>query len=254
MGPLRTVKLTIEYDGTGLSGWQRQKNGPSVQEHLETALARMLTVPTPITGASRTDAGVHALGQVASFRAVTAIPTHNLRRGMNGYLPAQIAVLDAVDVDPEFDARRSARGKHYRYRVWTGRERSPLLRLTSWHRPHPLDLEAMRRAAADLIGEHDFSAFRAAGCQAQTTTRRVTEVSISAEAGLVTLDVRGNAFLRNMVRILAGTLVEIGEGRRGSSEVPDIIASKRRDQAGQTAPAHGLTLVEVFYPPGSSRT
>jgi tRNA pseudouridine38-40 synthase len=245
----RTLKLTLEYDGTGLAGWQRQANGPSVQEHLEAALARMLGAPTPVTGASRTDAGVHARGQVASFRADTAIPVHGLRRGLNSYLPPAIAVVDAVDAAPDFDARRSARGKHYRYQVWTGRERSPLVRLTSLHHPRPLDPEPMRQAAALLVGEHDFSAFRASGCQAKTTTRRVTGVEIRVEDGMLVFDVEGNAFLRNMVRIIVGTLLEVGQGRRDPSEMAAILASRSRPRAGVTAPAHGLTLMAVRYEP-----
>ena len=244
---MRSLKLTIEYDGTGLSGWQRQKNGPTVQQHLEEALATLVGEPVAIVGASRTDAGVHARGQSAHFRSPTTIPAHGLRRGMNSKLPAGIAVVALAEVGAEFHARHSARGKHYRYQLLTRADRSPLARLTSWHRPHALDLASMRSAAAAMIGEHDFSAFRASGCGARTTTRRVTEISISEREQLVTIDVRGNAFLRNMVRIMVGTLVAVGEGRSEPGEISDIIASADRTRAGQTAPPQGLTLMSVAY-------
>lgn len=245
---MRNLKLTLEYDGTGLSGWQRQENGPTVQAHLEEALASLVGRATRVTGASRTDAGVHALGQVASFHTDSEIPTLGIRRGLNSKLPPAIAVVDAVEVPAEFDARRSSRGKHYRYRVLARPDRSPIRRLTCWHQPRPLDLAAMREAAPALVGEHDFSAFRASGCTALTAIRRVTEIEISQpEPGLVIFDVRGNAFLRNMVRIMAGTLVEVGVGRLQASQLPEILASRDRTRAGQTAPACGLTLVEVFY-------
>jgi tRNA pseudouridine38-40 synthase len=244
----RTVRLVLEYDGTDLSGWQRQDNAPTVQQHLEEALASMLGGHVAVVGASRTDAGVHALGQVASFRTVTDIPLHGLRRGLNGALPESIAVVDATEAPADFHARFSARGKHYRYRILARPDRGPLARRTAWHRPRPLDLPAMQAAATHLVGEHDFSAFRAAGCSARHAVRRITAVEVSTGPDrLVSIDVRGNAFVRNMVRIIAGTLVEVGEGRLPARELPAILASRDRERAGQTAPARGLTLVEVFY-------
>ena len=252
--PERNLALVLEYDGTDLVGWQRQANGPSVQEALETALAAMTREPVTVVGASRTDAGVHALGQVASFHTRSSIPVDGFRRGLNGALPPAIAVRAAREVPPAFHARRSSLGKHYRYRLLARPDRSPLRGRTSWHRPYPLDLDAMRAAAAALVGEHDFSAFRAAGCQARTPTRQVTGLAVADPdpAGIVRIDVRGNAFLRNMVRILAGTLVEVGEGRRTVPEVAAALQSRDRTRAGVTAPAHGLVLVEVFYPENSS--
>ncbi len=245
---MRNLKLTLEYDGTGLSGWQRQENGPTVQAHLEEALETMVGVPTRVTGASRTDAGVHALGQVASFHTESEIPTHGIRRGLNSKLPPGIAVVEVREVPAEFDARRSSRGKHYRYWVLARADRSPVRRLYSWHQPRPLALDAMRQAAQAMVGEHDFSAFRAAGCTALTPTRHVSSVEISVpEPGLVQFDVRGNAFLRNMVRIMVGTLIDVGVGRFTAAQLPEIISSCDRNRAGQTAPARGLTLVEVFY-------
>jgi tRNA pseudouridine38-40 synthase len=245
----RTVRLVLEYDGTDLCGWQRQENGPTVQGHLEQALARMTGVDTPVIGASRTDAGVHALGQVASFTTLARIPCHGFRLGLNSLLPPSIAVVAADEVEAGFHARFSAIGKHYRYSILTRSSRSPLEGRRSWHRPGArLDLEAMRDAASRLLGERDFSAFRAAGCTARSTTRRVDQIAITEAAEhRLDFDVRGNAFLRNMVRILVGTLVEVGEGRTTPSQVSEIMESRDRTQAGQTAPARGLCLVEVLY-------
>jgi tRNA pseudouridine38-40 synthase len=191
---------------------------------------------------------VHALGQVASFRTAASIPCDGFRRGLNSLLPPSIAVVAAADAEPDFHARFSAAGKHYRYSVLTRSSRSPLERRRAWHHPRPLDLAAMREAAHHLVGERDFSALRAAGCTARTAVRRLDQVALREPApGRLELDVLGNAFLRNMVRILVGTLVEVGEGRLTPAEVAEIMESRDRTRAGQTAPAHGLCLVEVLY-------
>jgi tRNA pseudouridine38-40 synthase len=244
---VRHIRLVVEYDGTSLCGWQRQANGPTVQGHLEDALARLLQHPTRVAGASRTDAGVHARGQVASFRTERAIPLHGIRRGLNSLLPEGIAVREAIEVGDDFHPRFSATGKHYRYTILARPDRSPRWRTRAWHHPEPLDLTAMRAAAELLLGEHDFSAFRAAGCTAATTTRRIDAIDITHAGELVTVDVRGNAFLRNMVRIVVGTLTEVGIGRRPPLQVGEILASRDRTRAGITAPAHGLELIEVRY-------
>lgn len=243
----RTIRLTVEYDGTDLAGWQRQDNAPTVQEHLEECLARMLGAHTPVIGASRTDAGVHAEGQVCHFHTDSAISVDGFRRGLSSALPETIAVVAAAEAPADFHARFSARGKRYRYQLLARPDRSPLLRHRVWHRPRPLDLDAMRAAAAPLIGEHDFSAFRAAGCTARHAVRRVTRIDVTRAGDLVCVEVAGNAFVRNMVRILAGTLVAAGEGRLTPAQVADILESRDRTRAGQTAPAQGLTLVEVLY-------
>lgn len=251
---MRHIRLVVEYDGTGLCGWQRQDNGPTVQGHLEDALARLLVHEVAVVGASRTDAGVHARGQVASFRTERPIPLHGIRRGLNSMLPPSIAVVEASEAGDDFHPRFSATGKHYRYLLSTRAERSPRWASRAWHQPAHLDLDAMRRAATALIGEHDFAAFRAAGCTAKRTVRRIDHIDIAPLAGdlpgdseLLAVDVRGNAFLRNMVRILVGTLVEVGRGRRPASQVAEILASKDRTKAGITAPAHGLELISVRY-------
>ena len=208
----------------------------------------MLDHEVRVTGASRTDAGVHARGQVACFRTARSIPTHGVRMGLNALLPPAIAIVDAAEVPDDFHPRFSARGKHYRYTLLVRRDRSPRWRERAWHRPRPLDLAAMRAGAAALLGEHDFAAFRAAGCNARTTSRRIDAIEVSTpDPELVVLDVRGNAFLRHMVRVITGTLIEVAEGRRAASEVAEILAGRDRTRAGQTAPAHGLELMSVAY-------
>src|SRR6185312_1827127 len=220
---MRHIRLVVEYDGTGLHGWQRQANGATVQQHLEEALARLLCHEVTVAGASRTDAGVHARGQVASFRTEKPIPVHGIRRGLNSLLPAQIAVREADEVGDEFHPRFSALGKHYRYTILARGDRSPRWRDRAWHHPEPLSIEAIREGAAHLIGEHDFAAFRAAGCTAKTTLRRVDSIDVVRDGDLVRIDVRGNAFLRNMVRIIVGTLSEVGTGRRLPAQVAEIL-------------------------------
>lgn len=244
---MRHIRLVIEYDGTALHGWQRQTNGPTVQQHLEDALAQLCAHEVTVTGASRTDAGVHARGQVASFRTERAIPLHGIRRGLNSLLPETIAVREADEVDDAFHPRFSATGKHYRYTLLCARDRSPRWRDRAWHHPESLDRAAMRAGALWLIGEHDFAAFRAAGCTAKTTVRRIDAIDLADDGDHLVIDVRGNAFLRNMVRIVVGTLTEVGTGRRPPGQVAEILGSKDRTKAGITAPARGLELVEVRY-------
>lgn len=245
---MRHIRLVVEYDGTNLSGWQRQPNGATVQQHLEEALAKLLTHEVRIAGASRTDAGVHARGQVACFHTERTIPLHGIRRGLNSMLPASIAVRVVDEVADDFHPRFSATGKHYRYTIYRAAERSPRWRDRAWHHPEVLDVGAMAEAARSLIGEHDFAAFRAAGCAAKTTVRRIDAIDIH-EPGedLVVIDVRGNAFLRNMVRIVVGTLAEVGRAYRERTQVAEILASKDRTRAGITAPPQGLELVEIRF-------
>jgi tRNA pseudouridine38-40 synthase len=245
---VRHIRLVVEYDGTDLSGWQRQANGPTVQGHLEAALAKLLQHETPVVGASRTDAGVHARGQVASFRTERAIPLHGFRRGLNSMLPDSIAIREATEVGDDFHPRFSATGKHYRYTLLARPDRSPRLARDSWHVSDPLDAEAMQAAATLLVGTHDFAAFRAAGCASKTSVRRIESISVVRRPDdRVIVDVRGNAFLRNMVRILVGTLAEVGSGARQVTQVSEILAGKDRTKAGITAPPQGLELIEVRY-------
>jgi tRNA pseudouridine38-40 synthase len=238
---MRHVRLVVEYDGTQLCGWQRQLNGPTVQGHLEDALATLLQHATPCAGASRTDAGVHALGQVAAFRTERTIPLQGIRRAVNTLLPDSIAIRDAQEADADFHPRFSARGKHYRYTLLARPDRSPIWRDRAWHLRETIDVDAMRAGAAALVGEHDFAAFRATGCSARTTVRRIDAIDVTADGDLVHIDIRGNAFLRNMVRIIVGTLVD------RPSQTAEILAGLDRTKAGITAPAQGLTLMSVRY-------
>ena len=245
---MRHIRLIVEYDGTSLHGWQRQINAPTVQQHLEEALAKLLVHEVAVTGASRTDAGVHARGQVASFYTDRTIPLHGIRRALNSILPSMIAIRDAAEVAEDFHPRFSATGKHYRYTILTRADRSPRWRDRAWHHSDPLRMSPMVEAARALQGEHDFSAFRAAGCSAKTPTRRIDSIAVTRpEPDLLEIDIRGNAFLRNMVRIIVGTLAEVGTGKRPPAQVAEIVASKDRSRAGITAPPQGLELVEVTY-------
>ncbi|MFT3693240.1 MAG: tRNA pseudouridine(38-40) synthase TruA [Kofleriaceae bacterium] len=244
---MRNIRLVVDYDGTGLHGWQRQPNGETVQQHLEETLARLLTHEVQVAGASRTDSGVHARGQVALFHTERPISLHGIRRGANTYLPPQIAIVEATEVSDDFHPRFSATGKHYRYTLVTRQERIPRLRHFAWHHPDALDLDAMRAGAAHLIGQHDFAAFRAAGCSAPTTIRHLESIVLTATPDVVTVDLHGNAFLRQMVRIIVGTLVDVGIGKLTAGQIPEILAGLDRTKAGLTAPAHGLELVEVRY-------
>jgi len=243
-------KLTVEYDGTDFVGWQRQSNGPSVQAAIEAALTDMHGgIATAIRGAGRTDAGVHALGQVAHFDAPpsTNVPAHGYQRGLNAVLPRAIAILAVERVADDFDARFSARGKLYRYSIWTAPTRSPMRDRYVWHLRRAIDVARMQQAADVLVGRHDFNAFRAADCERKTTTRTLTRLAVARSGDLVTIEVEADAFLKNMVRIIVGTLCEVGWGKRSATDVQRILDGRDRRQAGITAPAQGLALVRVDY-------
>jgi len=244
---MRTIKLTIEYDGTNYAGWQVQPNGLAIQQVMEEALARILGAPTRLHSSGRTDAGVHARGMVAAFGTDCEIPVRAFCEGLNALLPPDIAVREAVEVPSGFHPRFDAVGKHYRYTIHNGKRRSPLSRLYAWHLRRALDVAAMREAAAYFVGEHDFAAFRTAGCAARTTVRRIDAVDVTAEGELVRIDVKGSGFLRNMVRIMVGTLVGIGEGKHPPEVVAAVLAGAGSVSAGATAPPHGLCLMEVYY-------
>lgn len=245
---MRNIRLVVEYEGTNLHGWQRQANGPTVQQHLEEALASLLGHDVTVFGASRTDAGVHARGQVASFRTERNIPAYGIQRATNALLPSQIAIRSAADVEDAFHPRFSATGKHYCYVLLTQPERSPRWCRFAWHHPEALDVAAMVEAALLLHGEHDFSAFRASGCSANSTVRHIESIIVERpDPERIEIHVRGNAFLRQMVRIIVGTLTEVGTAKRAVGDVAQILASRDRTKAGITAPPHGLELVEVRY-------
>ena len=247
------IRLLLEYDGTDFVGWQVQPNGRSVQAVLEGALAALLGEPISTLAAGRTDAGVHARGQVVAFDSPRALPLKAYARGLNGLLPPDVAVREAREAAARFDPRRDAAGKRYVYRLSNVGHRSPLRRRTHWELFQPLDVDSMARAAPTLIGRHDFSAFRGAGCEAATPERELWRLELlrGEEVGEWRVVVEGTAFLRHMVRNLVGTLVEVGRGRNPPSWPAEVLAGRDRTRAGPTAPAHGLCLDEVFYPPSA---
>ena len=242
------VKLVLSYDGTRYVGWQVQPNGPSIQAEVERALGTLHKEPVRVTGAGRTDAGVHALGQVASLAVERPLPVSAYVKGMNALLPDDVAVREAEVREAPFDARRDARGKRYRYRIENLPTRSPLTRQQAWQVFRPLDVAAMQAAAAPLLGRHDFGAFRAADCEAAHAVRELRRLDVLADGGgRIEVVAEATAFLKHMVRNLVGTLVEVGLGARAAASMEDLLASRDRTLAGRTAPPQGLLLDEVFY-------
>ena len=246
--PLRRMLLTVEYDGTAYSGWQRQYNGLAVQQVLEETLTRACGEKIAITGASRTDAGVHALGQACHFDTHSAIPPHKYPFVLNTMLPRDIRVHTGREVPPDFHARFMTGGKTYTYRIINSRHGSALKRNTHLHVPVPLDTAPMEQAAQTLLGQHDFAAFQASGGTAKTTVRTMRSVSLTRAGDEITFILEGDAFLYNMVRIIVGTLIEIGHGRRGEDAFLRAYETGDRLALGVTAPPHGLELTKVHYP------
>ncbi|EAT16685.1 tRNA pseudouridine(38-40) synthase TruA [Desulfuromonas acetoxidans] len=239
--------LTVEYDGTSYGGWQVQPNAQTVQEQIESALAQVIGASVRVYSSGRTDAGVHAIDMKAHFDVETLLPLSAYREGVNRFLPQDIVVRQVCRVADDFHARFDAQGKWYRYRLYRGRIRSPLHRLTSWHVAGGLDVEAMTQAADALVGTHDFAAFQASGCAAATTQRTLFEVLLIDEGDELIIDVRGSGFLKNMVRIIVGSLVEVGRAKLTAGQLAEILASGQRCRAGLTAPAQGLCLMQVWY-------
>ncbi|MBI5469094.1 MAG: tRNA pseudouridine(38-40) synthase TruA [Deltaproteobacteria bacterium] len=245
---MRNIRLLIEYEGTDYAGWQFQPSLPTVQGELASAVKELTGEDVEVRGASRTDAGVHASGQVACFNTTSLIPAFNIRQGLNSYLPKDIIVKDASDAPAEFDPRRDSRGKVYRYDILNRSYPSALRRNFVWHVFKPLDVGLMREGAAHIIGEKDFSSFRAADSDAIHSMREVTSVEIEEKGdGFIEVEVRGTAFLRHMVRIMVGTLVAVGKGKVLPDKVAAIIEAKERAAAGMTAPPQGLFLIKVEY-------
>jgi tRNA pseudouridine38-40 synthase len=244
------VRLTIEYDGTAYHGWQRQPAVATIQATIESAINRISGELANVVGSGRTDAGVHAAAQVAHFETRASLSPEAWCRALNAVLPVDVKVIDADTVPRSFHARFSAVRKRYQYRILNRRAPSPLERRTSWHVPHQLNLSMMRRAAASLVGTHDFLAFEAADPShgaARDTQCRLTRCSIRREGDIVAVEIESNRFLKYMVRNIVGTLVEVGLARRPAADAARILRSRDRRCAGVTAPAHGLTLIGVWY-------
>ena len=247
---MRTFKLTLQYDGTNYVGWQRQPSGTSIQALVEDALAPIEGEAVTVHGAGRTDAGVHALAQVASVRLASSLDEPTLGRALNAVLPDDVRVVAVEEVGGDFHARFSATGKTYEYRIVNASFVSPFLARYAWHVPQRLELAAMQSAAGPLVGRHDFAAFQGGGSIAQSTERTVERIDWDEAQRFdrpLVMRISGDGFLRHMIRNIAGTLVEVGCGRWEPDRITAILASRSRSQAGPTAPAHGLFLVSVRY-------
>jgi tRNA pseudouridine38-40 synthase len=255
---MKNIRLTIEYDGTHYQGWQTQRSGLTIQDIISKTLIGIAGEKITLTGASRTDAGVHALGQVAVFRTDSRLPADTFRRALNAQLPHDIRVLTSEELDCEFHPRYRAVKKSYFYIIEKTQKQSVFFQPYAWRIPVALDIDSMNKAAAALHGEHDFSSFRGSGCGARTTVRTVHSIRLSRydyldfmtarmPGDFLIIRIEANAFLRHMVRNIVGTLVEVGKGRISSEAVIDILAARDRKLAGPTAPAKGLFLEKIFY-------
>lgn len=243
----RKIKLVIHYDGTAYHGWQRQPEHVTVQTAVENALERLCGQPVEVTGSSRTDAGVHALGQVAHFKIDSPVPTENIARALNNLLPDDIVIADACEVGADFDAISSTVSKRYRYTICTAPIRPVLEIRHCWHRPGTLDIEAMRKAAALLVGTKDFKSFASAADQRQSSVRTILRCEVTCENPWIYIGVQADGFLYNMVRNIVGTLVEVGRGRWQPKDIDGILAARDRAAAGPIAPASGLCLMQIHY-------
>lgn len=241
------IKLTVEYDGTNYHGWQIQLNGESIQSVLERAVSTFLGTPTRITGSGRTDAGVHALGQVVNFVSDKEYEPHRIRRALNALTPFDITIKEVAIVPDSFDARRDGRSRVYEYHILNRPTVSPFYLNRAWHVHEPLDVAAMGAAISCLIGKRDFSSFRAAGCDAAHPVREVYANSLVRRGELLVYSIEATAFLRHMVRNIVGTVAEVGLGLRTPQSFVELLEARERTKAGVTAPAHGLYLIEVKY-------
>lgn len=246
---MRRIQLIIEYDGTNYAGWQRQENAMAVQQVVEEKLRKLTKEHIVIHGASRTDAGVHAMGQSAHFDTACRIPAEKFSYALNTMLPLDVRIRYSREVPESFHARFSTRGKRYRYLFHAQPHASAIHRLTRAHIIYPLDIDLMQREAQSLVGTHDFAAYAASGSVVKDTVRTIYRADVTREGDEVKLIVEGSGFLYNMVRIIAGTLVGVGSGKLEPGAFAKAIETGNRLDLGVTAPAHGLTLMEVFYDP-----
>ena len=245
---MKRIKLTVAYDGTNYYGWQKQPDAITVEEVVNRELTRLLQEPIEVIGASRTDSGVHALGNVAVFDTDTRIPPEKISYALNARLPKDIVIQDSKEVPPDFHPRRTDCVKTYEYRILNTRFPVPTMRLYAHYVYKPLDVEKMQAAAAFLVGEHDFASFCSAGSQVKETVRTIYRLDLNREGNMVSFQVEGNGFLYNMVRIIAGTLIEVGIGSYPPERVREMLEARDRIRCGPKAPACGLTLVGIRYP------
>lgn len=244
---MKRYRLIVAYDGTNYSGWQVQDNAPTIEGELNKALTKLLKQEIQVMGASRTDAGVHAHGNVAVFDAETTIPGEKLKFALNPLLPDEVKIMESDEVPADFHPRFCDTEKTYEYKILNTQSPLPTMRLYSWWYSRPLDVSKMNEAAKRIPGEKDFKSFCAAGAQVLTTVRKVTDCEVFRQGDLITIRVKGEGFLYNMVRIIAGTLVRVGEGRWEPEEMDTIIEACDRRKAGPTAPPEGLTLMGIEY-------
>lgn len=244
---MRNIKLTVAYDGTAYHGFQTQAKLPTIQETIEGAISKLAKTAIKLQGAGRTDAGVHARGQVVNFRTEINIPLDKWPLAVNSILPEDIVVLKAEEVAEEFHARFDAKGKTYTYQIYSSPIASPFYRNYAWHVPVKLDAAAMDEAAQVLIGKHDFSSFQAADTRYRDPVKTLLKAEVKGEGPLVTVTLTGDGFLYNMVRIITGTLVQVGQGKLIKADLSDILEARSRTKAGATAPPQGLFMQEVYY-------
>lgn len=247
MENIKNIKLTVEYDGTNYSGWQKQKNAITIQQVLEEALFKFTNEPIDTIGASRTDSGVHAKGYVCNFKIKTSIPAEKFRYILNNLLPDDIVILKAEQVPLEFHARYNSKGKRYTYTIINARQRISIGRQYSYIVKRKLDVNLMKEASKYFIGTHNFEAFKSMGSNAKTSVRTITELKIEQEGNYIKIIISADGFLYNMVRIITGTLIDVGVCRIKPESIKDIIDSKDRKRAGKCVPGKGLCLDEVFY-------
>lgn len=244
---MKNIKLIIEYKGTGYSGWQKQDDVDTIQENIENALEKLTGENTKLLASGRTDKGVHALGQVANFKTESIIPGNNYKYALQEYLPEDITIVDSKEVEIQFHSRFDAIGKIYRYKVYNGKLPRALYRNFYYHYSYDVDLEKIIEASKYLLGTHDFKSFMGRKCSAKNTVRTIKNISVEKNGDIIEFAIEGNSFLRYMVRIIVGTLLQIGAGKIQIDDLSNIIDGKRRKYAGITAPAHGLYLERVFY-------
>lgn len=244
---MKRILLRVAYDGTAYCGWQSQSNGLSIEAILNRELSELLGEPITIIGASRTDSGVHALGNIAVFDTETRIPPEKISFALNQKLPADITIQESCEVDASFHPRHTFCRKTYEYKILNRTFDIPTLRLYSHFVYHPLDLQAMRQAASYLVGEHDFKSFASTGGQAKSSIRTIYSIDIEKDRDMITIRINGTGFLYNMVRIISGTLIQAGHHIWPPEHMLEILMARDRAAAGPTAPARGLTLVEIEY-------